>query len=199
MGLFPPVPPEYAQLVARVDGFAADVMTRCAADFSCRAGCDDCCRVELTLSLVEAAALAGSIAALAGEIKARLRRLLSAPIPTEMPRCALLDESGQCAVYLARPLVCRSQGLPLRYPTDVVPVEAVRARLASGVVTVCPLNFAVREPDAGDVLDAERVDQILAVLNHRYAAAHGLDGQARYPLADVASAALAASASEPAS
>lgn len=30
-------------------------------------------------------------------------------------RCAFLDEADRCRVYEARPYVCRSQGLPLRW------------------------------------------------------------------------------------
>lgn len=199
MGLFPPAPPEYAQLVGRVDDFAAAVATRCAEDLSCRAGCCDCCLVELTLSPVEASALADFVLSLDGDSKATVRRLLSSPLPSDNPRCAMLDASGQCVVYGGRPLVCRSQGLPLRYASDLIPVEAIRSRLPTGVVTVCPLNFSKREPRAEDVLDAERVDQILAILNHRYAQALGLDGDARYPLADVVAAALDDGATDAAS
>jgi hypothetical protein len=103
----------------------------------------------------------------------------------------LLDGEDACSIYPARPLVCRSQGLPLRYPSDLVPAEAVRVRLPTGVLTVCPLNFTTRAPLANEALDAERVDQILAVLNHRYCEAQGLDASQRWSLGEIVLAARA--------
>jgi hypothetical protein len=77
----------------------------------------------------------------------------------------MLEEDGRCAIYPHRPLVCRTQGLPLRYPEGVIPALAVLARGRDGgdPITWCPLNFREHPPDAGDVLDAERVDAMLAL------------------------------------
>jgi Fe-S-cluster containining protein len=69
----------------------------------------------------------------------RIRRtfgeILAGGRPHEVGACALLDGDGGCRVYPARPYVCRTQGLPLRF------FEELRA----GGVTVerrdiCPLN-----------------------------------------------------------
>jgi hypothetical protein len=49
-------------------------------------------------------------------------------------------------------------------------------------MTHCPLNFTEHPPQARAVLDAERVDQILALVNLRYAQQHGLDPEARHPI-----------------
>ncbi len=190
MSLLPSPPPEYAQLVARVDAFFSDVASRCADAIACQPGCDGCCQVQLTLSPVEAASLAAYVGQLDAESRDRLRKRLAEALDEENTRCAMLDRSGQCLVYPARPLVCRSQGLPLRYPSELVPIEAVRVRVPSGVITVCPLNFTVDNPRLSDALDAERVDQIVALLNHTYARKHGLDGEVRYVLADVVAALL---------
>jgi Fe-S-cluster containining protein len=89
-------------------------------------------------------------------------------------RCALLEDDGSCAIYAQRPLVCRSQGQALRYPAGFVPEQAVRLRTKAGDVTWCPLNYNEAEPRGEDVLDAERVDQILAVVTRRHVAlTHG--------------------------
>ncbi len=190
MALFPSPPEEYAQLVARVDAFFSDVASRCASAMACQPGCDGCCQVQLTLSPVESASVSAYVEQLDADSRAVLRKQLEAQPETASPRCSMIDGNGQCLIYPARPLVCRSQGLPLRYPPELVPIEAVRARVPSGVVTVCPLNFTAQTPRPSDALDAERVDQILALLNHRYVAIYGLDGQSRYGLADVVGAAL---------
>ena len=188
MVLSSPPPAEYALLCARVDAFAASVSARCADQLSCQRGCAGCCHVELTVSAVEAAALSEYIQALSVEDQRLLRDQLSqprTPQPGDDPRCLFLDEQDACMIYSARPLVCRSQGLPLRYPTDMVPVGAVRTRLPTGVVTVCPLNFTDRAPVAGEILDAELVDQILAVLSHRHRLASGAEVQERWSLREI--------------
>src|SRR5690606_40032776 len=91
-------------------------------------------------------------------------------------RSVILEVNGRCAIYDARPLVCRTQGHALRYPPGFVPQEAIGLDLGpQGAATWCPLNFAERPPAAADVLDAERIDRLLAVMNQRFAAARGLD------------------------
>jgi hypothetical protein len=104
-------------------------------------------------------------------------------------RCAMLEPDGRCAVYEQRPLVCRTQGLALRYPPGVVPASAVRERLPNGEVSCCPLNFAQQLPPASDVLDAERVDQLLGLVNLRVAHATGADPARRYAISAIAAAA----------
>ena len=119
----------------------------------------------------------------------------------------MLGDTGQCVVYEQRPLVCRTQGHALRYPAGFVPEGAVRARAvrvspaggparletheqdgggASGEITFCPLNYTAKPPEAADVLDAERVDQLLALVNHRYALAHEVPGETRTAISELA-------------
>jgi len=187
-----PPPPEYALLTAKVDAFAAAVQSRCSAEMSCRAGCGGCCLVELSVSNVEAAAMMDYLRSLHPEEQRRVAMQVLRPQFGSQPRCVLLDDDDSCRLYAARPLVCRSQGLPLRYPHELIPAEAVRVRLTNGVVTVCPLNFTTQTPAATDVLDAERIDQILAVLNHRHSQQHGLDPARRWSLAEIVTTAAEA-------
>jgi Fe-S-cluster containining protein len=181
---------EYRALVAKVEGFTAAAFERRRADMACKSGCDGCCHVWLTVSAVEADVVREGIAALStaarAELAARGRRELDREEAGEAPRCAMLADDGRCDIYAARPLVCRTQGHALRYPSGFVPVEAVRIRAASGEVTHCPLNFTGRPPEPADVLDAERVDQILALVNHRYALARGVAAEQRAALSRLA-------------
>jgi Fe-S-cluster containining protein len=197
---------DYAALRDKVDAFAAGVHERRAADLSCRRGCAGCCHVELTVCEVEAAAIRAQLDALDGKTREALRARAASPNGNgngngngddegddegdedgdgDAPRCVMLGDDDACAIYAARPLVCRSQGLPLRYPAELIPAESLRARSGSGAVTWCPLNFreaASRPPAAADVLDAERVDQALALINRRYAERTGTDPLARTAL-----------------
>lgn len=152
---------EYRALCEKVDGFAAEVAAR--ADLTCHAGCDGCCEVQLEVCEVEADALAEAIRRLPGE---RRRALRDRPPGAG---CVLRGGDGRCEVYDARPLVCRTQGLPLRYPAGTIPARAVMGRAGTRTYTWCPLNFTVRRPDPEDVLDAERVDVMLALINRRVA------------------------------
>ncbi|HTU60226.1 MAG TPA: YkgJ family cysteine cluster protein [Polyangiales bacterium] len=185
---------EYRALVHKVSAFCETQSARYRADMACGPGCSSCCHAWLSVCAVEDAQLTAAIAALPQaareEIAERGQHQLEREHLGETgPRCALLDDQGRCAVYEHRPLVCRTQGLALRYPHGVVPVSAVRERLSSGDVTCCPLNFSERVPATQDVLDAERVDQLLGLVNVRFSAAVGDDPARRRAISAIAAAA----------
>lgn len=174
---------EYRALRDKIDAFADGVGTRRAADLSCRAGCAACCHVPapLEVSAVESASIARHLAELPAAERAALRRRAAlardaqdaaqdAPAEAAPSPCVMLRDDDTCAIYAARPLVCRTQGLPLRYPEDTIPIAAIMARLpaARGALTWCPLNFTAQPPGAADALDAERADALLALVNQRY-------------------------------
>jgi len=93
-----------------------------AARLQCRRGCHECCVDGLTVFEVEAAA-----------IRNAFPELLASGIPHSEGGCAFLDEEGACRIYTARPYVCRTQGLPLRWLSDK-DGETVEYR------DICPLN-----------------------------------------------------------
>lgn len=175
---------EYRALRDKIDAFADGVGARRAADLSCRAGCAACCHVpaQLAVSAVESASIARHLADLPAAERDALRHraavvqdtardtVQDARPATEPPPCVMLRGDDTCAIYAARPLVCRTQGLPLRYPEDTIPIAAIMARLpaARGALTWCPLNFTAQPPGAADALDAERADALLALVNQRY-------------------------------
>jgi hypothetical protein len=184
---------EYDALRDKVGAFTRVAFERRRADMACKAGCDACCRAWLSVSAVEADAIRRVLAALPAEARARVaerganeRRRQRDADTTRAPRCAMLEPDGRCAIYAARPLLCLTQGHALRYPPGFVPGAAVRMRAPSGDVTHCPLNFTRAAPAGEDVLDAERVDQLLAVVNHRFARARGVDPNARFELTELA-------------
>jgi Fe-S-cluster containining protein len=163
--------PEYDAVRAKVDAFTATTSERRRADLACRAGCEACCHVELEVSDVEADAIREVLRQLPADVGARLAERARSPRVEGGP-CVMLED-GRCVVYEARPLVCRTQGHALRYPAGTLEDAAVRARAGGGDVTWCPLNYVERPPGASDVLDAERVDVLLAMVNRR-AATHPL-------------------------
>jgi hypothetical protein len=109
----------------RIDAAAGRLARLHGPRLKCRRGCADCCRDDLTVFAVEAE---------------RIRREFPdvlAQSPRPAGACAFLDPEDACRIYPARPYVCRTQGLPLRYfeIDDGGEVREYR--------DICPLN----EPD----------------------------------------------------
>ncbi|MFT6395961.1 MAG: hypothetical protein ACJAYU_000703 [Bradymonadia bacterium] len=91
------------KLHAQISGSAATLEVRHEALLQCRSGCSGCCVDELTVFDVEAD---------------RIRRDFPEVLREEAGpagACAFLDSEGRCRVYAARPYVCRTQGLPIRW------------------------------------------------------------------------------------
>jgi uncharacterized protein len=158
------------ELVAKIDAFFARVEARHGADMQCGSGCSDCCHVRLTITGVEAQAIRDEVASWPVE-----RRRALAPSHSGGPadRCAALDDAGRCKVYAARPLVCRSHGVPVRLG-------------GLPVLPQCGHNFTRTQPAADCVLDQQTLSAILLAIDK----AAGNDGS-RFELADLV-AALAA-------
>jgi uncharacterized protein len=155
----------YRELTAKVDAFFARVHERHAGDMRCGAGCDSCCRTRLTITGVEAGAVAEHVRAMTPAAQARLAEVARRPYDPADMRCAALEDDGRCLVYEGRPLVCRSHGVPIRFPGPG----------ALPVVDACPKNFTARGPAAADpdcildqttlsaallAVDAEDADQV---------------------------------------
>lgn len=120
----------------------------------CRRGCHDCCVDDLTVFDLEAEAIR----------RAYPEVLQDAPHPPG--RCAFLSPEGACRVYDARPYVCRTQGLPLRW-LDFEDPEPVERR------DICPKNIAVG-PLA--VLPPEHCWSLGPVEERLRTAQHAVDG-----------------------
>lgn len=132
------------ELHAKVDAFFARVLARHGDDMQCQAGCADCCRVRLTVTSVEAAAIRALVASWPTARRRALADAAGAGADAAGPadRCAALDEAGRCRIYAARPIVCRSHGVPVRMRRGHLPV-----------LEVCPHNFTRTEPAPDCVLD----------------------------------------------
>ncbi|MEZ4282167.1 MAG: YkgJ family cysteine cluster protein [Myxococcota bacterium] len=113
-----------AALHAEVAAAAQVLALRHADRLQCRRGCHGCCVDDLTVTRVEAE---------------RIRRahpaLLAEGAPHPLGACAFLDAEGACRIYAERPLVCRSQGLPLQIHFEDEAGELEERR------DICPLNL----------------------------------------------------------
>lgn len=130
------------ELTAKIDGFFARVEARHGEDMQCRTGCSDCCHVRLSITAVEAEA-----------IRAVLATRPVRPNP-RADRCAALGEDGRCQIYEARPVVCRSHGVPIRLREGSLPV-----------IRTCHRNFTRTTPDADCVLDQETLSTLVLAVD----------------------------------
>ena len=123
-----------SQLHTEVDEQAAALHALHTRRLQCRKGCSGCCVDDLTVFAVEAE-----------RIRGRHGELLARGIPHREGACAFLDDTDACRVYVHRPYVCRTQGLPLRWIEECNdgPVE---------LRDICPLN------EAGDPVETLPTD-----------------------------------------
>lgn len=167
--------PRLDALFAKVDAFFDRVTDRHGDRMRCAPGCDGCCRVQLTVTPVEADALRAHAATLAPDRREALRRRALAPTPD---RCAALADDGRCDVHPARPLVCRSHGAPIR----------LREPGRLPVVTSCALNFTgdggSAAADADCVLDQQTLSTLLGAVDAAFARDRGVSPGERVALCE---------------
>ena len=131
-----------------------------APHLACRVGCDGCCQSEPTLTPVEFRALREA----ASRLPESTRTRLAAQVDAE--HCTLLLD-GACAMYDDRPLICRSQGLPMAM---------------EGHREVCPLNFTdgdIHTLADDEVLSVDALTAILIAVSQLYAQEEGEDAGTR--------------------
>jgi hypothetical protein len=161
----------YRQLVAKVDAHWTRGATLLGAGLRCGPGCCDCCRQHISVFPVEAVHIALAVDALPVDAADTLRRR-AAHAPADGP-CPLLNADGRCALYAARPIICRTQGLPLLIATD-----------GDAQVAFCPLNKVDDAPlPAEAVLDLERLNRILTAVNRLFVQAVMPEAPERIPIA----------------
>lgn len=169
---------EYQALIAKVDAFSARVDAAQGRWLRCGAGCDGCCRLRRSAWAVELDHLRQTVERLPPARRAALAARRRDPAVQAGERCVMLDPDGRCAVYAARPLICRTHGPAVRRP--------------DGGLSWCGLNFeglgadAVADAIPADgVLDLELLNRMLALINRRYldgCAARGETPPPRAPL-----------------
>lgn len=156
----------YRQLVTDIDELAEKlVTTRFSHVLQCRPGCDECC-MRFSVLPLEAAIIVEAIQ--------------SVPLAEQADneKCMLLY-GGFCQVYDVRPIICRTQGLPLGYVDEEKGIIEVSA---------CQLNFAADYPlDSDDLLYMDAFNRRLAELNLEYCQVVKIEPQQRLPFNTLAS------------
>jgi len=161
---------DYHQLLEALDAEIMRVAKLHAAALSCGPRCSSCCLAFSVLPL-EAACLREAIAALPLTSQDRLGRNLA-----DGDRCPLLIDE-LCSIYTTRPVICRTQGLPLAY------VDEERETIE---VSACPLNFPDDYAFAPEsLLFMDGFNGRLAELNRAWCLALGLPPDKRIPLREI--------------
>lgn len=143
----------YYALCERVESFAHQVTTTFAENMACRPGCDSCCR-HLALFPVEAYALVAALSVCPPSDQTAIRARAKTATPAACP--LLVD--GRCQLYTARPLICRTHGLPLLIATD-----------DTQTVDFCPKNFrGISSFPGSAVLDLQQLNTVLAAVNANF-------------------------------
>ncbi len=138
----------YRALVRRADDHVRAVLTRYGRYITCRKGCDACCRF-LTLFPVEAVALSAAFVELDPESRALIETACA-----QDTACPLLHHH-ECLLYAARPLICRTHGLPICFKEQ----DSLK-------VDFCPENFKGLATLPGDaLLDLDQLNTTLAAVN----------------------------------
>jgi len=141
----------YWQVIARVDDLCRGIESALRGQISCSEGCSSCC-TAISLFPVEAAALRAALDALPEEEASAIRSHLEEHAGGE--RCPLLSHD-RCLLYDARPVICRTHGLPILYS------DGNERR-----VDCCPRNLDGCETLSGSaVIDLDRLNVLLSAVN----------------------------------
>lgn len=162
----------YTKLRNEVDRLAERLTERYTNHLVCRPGCSACCRHHLSVFKVEADILREAIGRLPEDMRQRIRRqsedvdrleVLGEPVS-----CPLLVDD-RCSVYESRPLICRTQGLPLLFENEEDEQE----------VDFCPLNFnspgAIDDLNQDSLVPLDAINLKLALVNVQHCIEAGVE------------------------
>ncbi|WP_136798690.1 YkgJ family cysteine cluster protein [Desulfosediminicola ganghwensis] len=161
--LSPAISHAYIQLIMELDERISEISaTQLQKQLKCGPGCDGCC-IQFSVLPLEAAIVAE--AAVAKNVTAE----------NNGESCSLLKD-GLCSVYEVRPVICRTQGLPLAY---------IDEEAGAIEVSACPVNFPDDYPLSHDeLMFMDSYNGRLAQLNVQYCTENDIDCSVRIPLAD---------------
>jgi Fe-S-cluster containining protein len=141
----------YSQMIARIDSLCRGIQEVLGAQITCSDGCSSCC-TSISVFPVEAAALNAALSSLPEEEAMAIRQHVHDHADGE--RCPLLQHH-RCLLYHARPVICRTHGLPILYSDG-----------SQRAIDCCPLNTIEGETLSGNaVIDLDRLNALLVAVN----------------------------------
>ena len=156
---------KYQDLIREIDRLSGRLSERYRPHLVCRAGCSGCCQCDLSIFEIEAAEVRRALLSLSPTLRSRIgRNARDARLCREQgePHSCPFLLADQCSIYASRPVICRTQGLPLLYTAEDGTAE----------VDFCPLNFtapgATEELEESHLVPLESVNLRLALANLEY-------------------------------
>jgi Fe-S-cluster containining protein len=141
----------YKNFVDRVNALCRNIEKEYFEQIACRKGCDACCR-HISLFPVEAVNLALALRQLPESQMSHILEKARSASP-DGP-CPLLEQ-GACLLYSARPIICRTHGLPILTREHDKPT-----------VDFCPKNFkGVASLPGNAVIELDLLNTTLAAIN----------------------------------
>ncbi len=175
---------KYQKLINEVNRLTSKLSERYRPHLQCQSGCSGCCHHHLSVFPVEAATIQSAIQNLSNEtktiIKLQAQKTIQQESRGEPVACPLLIDD-QCSIYNSRPIICRTQGLPLLYEAEDGNLE----------VDFCPLNFTAE--NATDSLEENHLVPLdvlnlkLSIANLEFCQEHGIEPNHRIKIADLCS------------
>jgi Fe-S-cluster containining protein len=134
-------------LQENASGFFDKILNKYPADMKCKEGCSKCCYTDISIFKVESERIEEWFSSKDVETQKKMRELWSTK--NELGACSFLY-GDKCSIYEARPVICRTQGVPLFLATE-------------NVLDYCPLNFESGDPVKEDWLNLERLNTMLSL------------------------------------
>ena len=164
---------EYLQIAGLVEAEFARNKARFGDRMRCGLGCTDCCHHLFDMDTLEARRIAAYVAGLPSPEREKLwararvyqqqyRQQQRSRLEGRRLACAALTPEGACAIYPARPLVCRKFGMPIYDPRH------------PGQLKACELNFR-----AGEEIDSEGIVESQTEIHERWEALKARDSDLR--------------------
>ncbi len=154
----------YTALIEKIDDLVLGIEQKYTDHIACKKGCDSCCRF-LNLFPVEAFALAIAFeqmptndqAKIIQNIEAPFEQTNSEPIDEMDEPCPLLINNS-CALYLNRPIICRTHGYPI-----------FMKKKEGSYIDFCPKNFKGFKNFPKDALiSIEQLNTTLTAINQHF-------------------------------
>jgi Fe-S-cluster containining protein len=145
----------YLQLQKKVDVQFQHLFQKHQTSMACVQGCHQCCLPDLTVSRIEADAIHQHLNQESTDLDLILD--LETQNPHSGTRCSFLTKKGDCSIYDARPLVCRSHGVP----------HMIKVSRKEEGLDACELNFkkGFEILQAGDWIHLETLNFFLGLIN----------------------------------
>lgn len=168
------------KLFAAIDNAFAEVQRQYGEEVRCGKGCDDCCHAVFDMSLIEAANLLHVFRSLESNEQKRVlhaatkahdlwEEISSGKADPSVARigCPLLTDKSVCGCYEARPINCRTYGIPT---------------VIGGAGHVCGFS-GFEQGKQYPTVNLEQLQQILYDFSVRLAGEEA--GRKRWPVAEV--------------